>query len=451
MKKQEVLEIEIDDIKFPNIGLGRVGDKRVQVKGTLPGQRVLARIIQTGRTPKASVVEVLSQAPGEVSSPCPVFGLCGGCAFQNITYEHEVALKTELVKNLLAPLNLDAEFLPTIPAANPHGYRNKMEFSFGDDGRDGNLTLGMRKRGSYYEAVNAQCCLIAHPDFGKILAFTRDYFAGKQIFFHRRKLTGSLRHLVVRRGALSNEILVNLVTTGGDYRDYAVKLLKIPIEGQIVGIISTTNNSLADAIIPENVEILWGRDYYYEQFSQLAGGQRFKVSAFSFFQTNSLMAGDALYATVANFAGNIEGKTIFDLYCGTGTIGIFLSPKAGSVVGVEIVEEAVAAARANARLNGADNCHFVAGNVSKMVKTLQTSPDVILLDPPREGIAPKAIPHIIAFGAQKIIYVSCKPSSLLNDLPSFIAAGYRPVKIRCVDMFPRTANIEAVILLEKTL
>jgi len=450
MKKQDIVEIRIDEIKFPNIGIGRIGDKKVQIKGALPGQRLSIRILKAGRAVKANVLEVFHQAPQEIAPKCGVFGPCGGCAFQNIPYDYELQLKTDMVRNLLSPLQLDAQFLPTIPAISDEAYRNKMEFSFGDDGADGNLNLGMRRRGSFYEVVDASGCLIAHPDFGRILAFTRDYFAKQgAAFYHRKKHTGTLRHLVVRRGALTGEILVNLVTTGGDHTDWAAALLQIPLDGKIVGIIGTVNNSVADAIIAEEIEILHGNDFYHEQFSEAAGGQRFKVGAFSFFQTNSQMAGDALYATIADFAGDVSGKTIFDLYCGTGTIGIYLARHAADVIGIEIIEEAVHAADENAALNSVTNCRFIAGDVRKIVKTLDTRPDVIILDPPREGINPKAVPDIIAFDAKTIVYVSCKPSSLLNDLPPLMSAGYRPTKIRCVDMFPRTANIEVVIKLVK--
>lgn len=447
MKKQTITEIQIDDIKFPNIGLGNVGEKRVQVKGALPGQLLKIRA-KNGKAPKGEILEVLQPSPHQIPPKCPVFGLCNGCAFQHIPYNYEAELKTNMVRRILAPLQLNAEFLPTIPAANIDGYRNKMEFSFGDDGPDGNLTLGMRKKGSFYEAVDVPDCLLVHPDFGRILAFTRNYFATSgETFHHRRKRTGTLRHLVIRRGILTDEILVNLVTTSGqNYNDYASKLLQIPLDGRLVGILNTINNSPADAVTPEEVRILHGVDYYHEQFTQ---GLRFNVSAFSFFQTNSIMA-EQLYATIANFAGNLTNKTLLDLYCGTGTIGIYLAAHAKQVLGIELIPEAVAAAQKNAALNSVTNCHFIAGDVRKIVQTLDVSPDTIILDPPREGINPKAMPHILAFNAQKIVYVSCKPTSLATDLPAFIAAGYRPTKIRCIDMFPRTANIETVVLLEKS-
>jgi 23S rRNA (uracil-5-)-methyltransferase RumA len=452
MKKGAILEVEINEIKFPNTGMGEAGGRKIAIKGGLPGQRLKVQIFRKGKVSKAQILEVLTPSPHEIASKCPVFGLCGGCAFQNIPYDYEVELKTAMVKRVLetvlGPLNLARAFLPTIAAVSDEGYRNKMEYSFGDDGEGGNLTLGMRKRGSFYEAVGAQCCLLAHRDFGRILAFTLDYFATKgETFHHRRKRTGTLRHLVVRRGIGEGEILVNLVTAGeNDYGDYAAKLREITLEGKIAGIINTVNNSLADAVVAEEVKILCGTDFYYEELRDLS--LRFKVSAFSFFQTNTAMA-EVLYKSIADFAGDAAGKTIFDLYCGTGTIGIYLSKFAKKVVGIEIVEEAVVAAKENAALNAAANCEFIGGDVRKMVKELKDEPDIIILDPPREGVGPRAMPDILAFNAPCIVYVSCKATSMVDDLAAFIAAGYSVEKIRCIDMFPRTANVEVVCSLTK--
>jgi len=447
MKKQDIMEIKISEMKFPNIGIGTIGEKKVQIKGALPGQRLLVNMRRSGKKAKGEVLEVLEKAPQEIVPKCSVFGSCGGCSFQNIPYNYEIELKTEMVKRILAPFDLTDYFLPTIPATDTESYRNKMEYSFGDDGPEGNLTLGMRKKGSYYEAVDARDCLIAHPDFGKILAFTQEYFrAKKESFHHRRKRTGSLRHLVIRRSPQTKEILVNLVTiSGSNYNDFAQKLLEVPLDGKIVGILNTINDSLADAVIPEEINILYGRDFYYEQLGNL----RFKVSAFSFFQTNSTMAADALYPLISDYISSTSTATLFDLYCGTGTIGIFLASSAERVLGIEIVEEAISAAKENASLNNIKNCQFIAGDVRKMVKELDEAPEVIILDPPREGINPKAMPDILAFSAPVIIYVSCKPTSLANDLPAFFDAGYRLTKIQCVDMFPRTGNIEVVAELRR--
>jgi len=452
MKKNDIIEVDIEKIRFPNVGLAYVDGACIEIKGAIPGQRLLVRVTKKGKPEKAgraSIVRVLRPAPQEVMPACPTFVAgCGGCAFQNISYEHELSLKIEMIKDILS--NVDGVTEQPLNNITSIGspisrYRNKMEYSFGDDGIvDGELTLGMRRKGSYYEAVDASGCLLCHPDFGKICSATLAHFKNEgEMFYHRKRGTGSLRHLVIRHGAKSGELLVNLVTTGDkNYGDWAQMLLDLPLENKIVGIINTITSSMADAIVPDKVEILFGRDYYFEQIGSLC----FKVPLFGFFQTNHIMV-ENLYKTIADLVADLDGKTIFDLYCGAGTIGLHLAQaaKTARIMGVEIVEDAINSAKENAALNDNTLCEFIVGDVKNIVKEITQRPDIIILDPPREGIAPKAIPHILAFGAQKIIYVSCKPTSLAQNLPAFIEGGYIVKKIRCVDMFPRTANVEVVV------
>ncbi|MCL2576395.1 MAG: 23S rRNA (uracil(1939)-C(5))-methyltransferase RlmD [Defluviitaleaceae bacterium] len=461
MKKHDVMELYIEEIRFPNIGLAYVDGVEVEVKGGLPGQRLLVRLVKKGKINKAQIMRVLTPAPQEITSDCSVFGICGGCSFQNIPYEYELQLKTKMVKDIL--LDVEGIAKQTLNDINSFGspterYRNKMEYSFGDDGNiNGELTLGMRKKGSYYEALDSSCCLLCHPDFGKISTATLEYFKNtNETFYHRKKETGTLRHLAIRHGANVGEIIVNLVTAGDkDYSNYAKMLLDISLENTIVGIINTTTNSVADAIIPDEVKVLHGRDYYHEHFTEHGMGMTYKVPLFGFFQTNYIMV-EKLYAIIAEFCGDLNNKTVFDLYCGSGTIGLYLaryvarsSQNIKKIVGIEIVEEAIQSAKQNAALNG-DNAEFIAGDVKKIVREITENPDIIILDPPREGIVPKAIPHILAFGAKKIVYISCKPTSLAANLPAFIEGGYTVAKIQCVDMFARTANIETIVLLEKS-
>ena len=216
------------------------------------------------------------------------------------------------------------------------------------------------------------------------------------------------------------------------------------LDGRIVGILHTYNDSLADVVQNDRTEILWGRDYFYEELL----GLRFKISPFSFFQTNSLGA-EVLYSTAREYIGETKDRVIFDLYSGTGTIAQILAPVAAKVVGVEIVEEAVEAARVNAQLNGLSNCSFIAGDVLKVVDELQEKPDLIVLDPPRDGIHPKALQKIIDFGVERIVYISCKPTSLARDLELLQGRGYRVEKAVGVDMFPWTGNVETIVLLQR--
>ena len=258
-----------------------------------------------------------------------------------------------------------------------------------------------------------------------------------------------LRHLLVRKAAKTGEILVALVTTTtmeADLQEYVNLLLDLKLSGKIAGILHIQNDSVADIVQSDKTDILYGKDYITEELL----GLQFKISTFSFFQTNSLGA-EVLYNTAREFIGDLgKGeKTVYDLYSGTGTIAQMMAPVAKKVIGVEIVEEAVVAARENAKLNGLENCEFIAGDVLKVLDDVEEKPDFIILDPPRDGIHPKALNKIIDYGVERLIYISCKPTSLVRDLEVFLERGYRVDKAVAVDQFPWTANCETIVLLSK--
>ena len=251
-----------------------------------------------------------------------------------------------------------------------------------------------------------------------------------------------------RQAYKTGEIIIDIITSTQidfDLSEYVELLKKADYKGTLNGILHTVNDSLADAVINEGTEVLYGKDYIYEELL----GLKFKITPFSFFQTNSLGA-EVLYTKTREFVGEIDNQVVFDLYSGTGTIAQILAPVAKKVVGVEIIEEAVVAARENARLNGLDNCEFIAGDVLKVIDDIKDKPDMIVLDPPRDGIHPKAIDKIIDFGVNKIVYVSCKPTSLARDIEIFEARGYKVKKVCCVDMFPGTGHVETIVALHRT-
>ena len=301
-------------------------------------------------------------------------------------------------------------------------------------------------------------CQIVDEDFRRVLNTTLEYFKEKQIsFYHKLRHTGYLRHFLVRKAVKTGEILVDLVTTtqtdglGAETEstllDGWVKVLCAETyDGVLKGILHTKNDSVADTIKNEGTDILSGQDFFYEELL----GLKFKITPFSFFQTNSLGA-EVLYQTAREFIGDAlddeASQTVFDLYSGTGTISQILSPVAKKVIGVEIVEEAVVAARENAALNGLTNCKFIAGDVLKVIDTIEEKPDYIVLDPPRDGIHPKALEKIIRYNVPQMVYISCKPTSLARDLEVLQARGYKVKKVQCVDMFPSTGNVETVVKL----
>ena len=292
-----------------------------------------------------------------------------------------------------------------------------MEFSFGDAYKDGPLALGMHKRGSFYDIVTVDQCQIVEEDFRKILSAVLDFAAETGFpYYHKLRHTGFWRHLLVRKGLKTGEVLVAVVTSSqnsADMNALAERLKALSLDGELVGVLHIINDSLADVVQCDESRTLFGRDFLYEELL----GLKFKISPFSFFQTNSFGA-EVLYETARDYVGETKDKVIYDLYSGTGTIAQILAPVAQKVVGVEIVEEAVEAAKVNAGLNHLDNCDFHAGDVLKVIDELSEMPDLIVLDPPRDGIHPKALEKIIRFGVDHMVYISCKPTSLARDLVS---------------------------------
>ena len=455
MKKGQVVTGIVERVDFPNKGIVKTEDGVCVVKNALPGQKVRAGInkVRKGKA-EGRLLEVEEKSPIEIDSPCPHFGFCGGCTYISLPYEEQLAVKEGQVKRLLdSVLNRQQEpwiFEGIKASPVQFGYRNKMEFSFGDEVKDGPLSLGMHKRGSFYDIVSVTDCQIVDADYRAILTYTRDYFAKEGLpFYHRLRHEGFLRHLLVRKAARTGEILVALVTTSQiapELQSWVDGLLALSLEGKFAGILHIINDSVADVVKSDEIRILYGQDYFYEELL----GLKFKISTFSFFQTNSLSA-EVLYETAREYVGDLNGadKVVYDLYRGTGTIAQLMAPVAKKVIGVEIVEEAVEAAKKNAELNGLHNCEFIAGDVLKVLDTIEEKPDMIILDPPRDGIHPKALGKIIGYGIERMVYISCKPTSLVRDLETFLDSGYVVEKAVAVDQFPWTTGIETVAVLKR--
>lgn len=454
MKKGDIIDIRIEGIEFPGKSWGMVeeesGAKKVVIKNGIPEQLIKTRITKKrSKKIEGQPLEILEASPLEIPAECPAFGKCGGCTYQSLPYEKQLELKADYVLNLLGKAGIDGfEFGGIIPSPEVFEYRNKMEYSFGDDVKDGPLLLGMHERGSFYNIVKTDCCRLTDEDFNIIQRAVLRYFEGKSVtYFHKRSHEGFLRHLVIRKGKQTGEILVNLVTTSQaelDSEDFTELLLKLELSGEIKGILHTINDGVADVVKKDDLHILYGEDCIHDKIL----GLEFEISTFSFFQTNTLGA-EKLYSIVRDYVGDRQDKTIFDLYCGTGTIAQILAPVAKKVIGIELIEEAVEAARINAEANGLHNCAFIAGDVMEKVAELPDNPDIIILDPPRDGIHPKAIFKIIDFKPDTFIYVSCKATSLARDLPFFKEAGYAVEKVCCVDMFPHGGHVETVVLMSK--
>jgi len=450
MKKGEEYIGTVERIDFPNKGIITLEDRKFIVKNTIPGQKIRFRIskLRSDRG-EGTLLEVVEKAPCELQKAvCPHAGVCGGCVYQSLPYEEQLKIKEEQVKALLRPVLGEVPFLGMYASPKAEQYRNKMEFSFGDEVKGGELTLGLHKRGSFYDIVPVGSCRLVHNDVLQILNTISAYCKENALpYYHKMSHEGYLRHLVVRRAEKTGEILVHLVTTTQlehDMTDLKKRLLELPLEGSYAGILHSRNDGLADVVKSDRTDVLYGKEFFYEELL----GLKFQISTFSFFQTNSLGA-EVLYGLARDFIGEGERKVVFDLYSGTGTIAQLMAPAAEKVIGVEIIEEAVEAAKENAKANGLTNCEFIAGDVLKVLDQIEDKPEYIILDPPRDGINPKALQKIIAYGVTHMVYISCKPTSLARDLELLTAQGYRVEKVACVDMFPGTANVETICLLTK--
>lgn len=450
MRKGSTIQVKIDKTEFPSMGIGTLEGKKIYVKGAVPGQIVTGRVKKKREAfAELKLISVDERADYEINPPCDHFGICGGCTSQNLTYEKQLELLSEEFKALFEEANLPLNnYKGIVGSKEQWEYRNKMEFTFGDFEKGGELTLGMHMKGKSFGIITVDKCLIVDEDFRTVIKATVDYFKAQDLPYYRvMKREGYLRHLVIRKAINTGELMINLVTTTQiefDLSEYVEILKNQEYKGDLVSILHTENNSFSDAVIPEKVNLLFGKDHITENLL----GLKFKISPFSFFQTNTKGA-ESLYSIVRDYIGESKNKVVFDLYCGTGTIGQIAAANANKVVGIELIEEAVEAAKENAKLNNLNNCEFLAGDVAEIIKNVKDKPDTIILDPPRSGVHPKALEYVIKFNAKEIIYVSCNPKTLVDNLNVLMASGYKIVESCVKDMFPNTPHAEAVVKLTK--
>ena len=380
---------------------------------------------------------------------CKHTGECGGCLYQGTEYAGQVDLKLEEVNavmekhHIACPDFRGLEESPSITA-----YRNKMEFTFGDMVKGGPMTLGMHKRRSYMSIINTDDCMLIDGDFNLIRDSVLDFCVERGYrHYNKKSHSGLLRNLIIRKGERTGELLVCIVTTsepGFDEDGFRDRMLALATESRIVGVLRTINDAIADKVTNEELRVLYGRDYYNEEIM----GLKFKVHIFAFFQTN-ISAVERLYREALELIDDVSGKTVFDLYCGTGTITQTLALKAKKAVGVEISADAVESARQNAALNGLDNCEFLCGDVLKVLDDLEDKPDVIVLDPPRAGIHYKVLPKLLRYGVDQILYISCNPKTMAPNLEFMQENGYQVVTMKAYDNFPFTKHVECVALMSR--
>lgn len=467
MKRGQIVEGYVEGCEYPCRARVRCEEGIVSVKNALPGQKVSVRIGRShGERAEGTLVEVLERSPYETDRICAHFGECGGCAYLSMSGDDESRLKGEQIVKLLSGRILQSRekydkepvWEGILDSPVKYGYRNKMEYTFGNEFLGGPVNVGLHRRGAFHDILDVSDCLIVDEDYRAILVFTRDFFRKNGTPFYRRKdHSGFLRNLMVRKAAHTGEILVCPVTTSDEascedhtalMEEYVSGLTSLDLKGCIKGVVRIINDQVSDAIIADDVKILFGEDHINEMLLDL----KFRIGPFSFFQTNTYSA-EVLYSRVREYVslcgGGASGKTVYDLYSGTGTIAQIAAASADRVYGVEIIPEAVNAARECAAENGMSNCEFICGDVLKVLDDLDEKPGIIILDPPRDGIHPKALPKILDAGAEYIIYISCKPTSLERDLDTILSAGYRIERYSCVNQFPWTKEVETLMLLKK--
>lgn len=445
--KSKILDVKIEKVEFPTRARGYYEDREIRFKGGIEGQVVRVKTTRNRKDYKeAKLLEVLEKSDIEVEKKCSHYGECGGCAYQTLEYEDEIKLKKKQILSLFQKGEIYGyDFLGVEKSPSISAYRNKMEYTFGDEYKDGPLALGLHKKGRFYEVVNVDDCNIIDQDFTNIRKIVLEYFKEtKKAYYNKRNHEGFLRHLVVRKSISKNKLMVNLVTTSQDELNEGEFVDKLLAYRDDLNILHTINDGLGDTVKADEMKILRGEDKLVEEVLDL----QFEISPFSFFQTNTRGA-ESLYSIARDFIGDIDDKVIFDLYSGTGTIAQIMAKVAKKVVGIEIVEEAVEKARENAKLNKLENVEFIAADVLAAIEDLKDRPDLIVIDPPRDGIHPKAIDKIIDFNPDKFVYISCNPITLVRDLKVFEDRGYRVDKVKCMDMFARTPHVECVVLITR--
>lgn len=449
--KGEELELSIDSLAYGGNGVARLDGFVVFVRSGLPGDRVRARVTKVKRGfAEALATEILVPSPQRVEAPCAHYPACGGCRFQDLDYEVQLAAKESQVRDALIRIGGIAEppLEPIVPAASKFHYRNKLEYSF-TQGSDGPM-LGFHRAGRWDEVLGVEKCWLTTDLGNAIRNAVRDWAREEKLeAYSQADQTGYLRHLVYREGRNTGQVMVMLVTAPGEKfeRGYFVEVLRRFSE--VKSIRWAINDSPSEVTnLPSTV--LWGEDAIEEELL----GLRFRLRPNAFMQTNTEMA-EQLYALAIEYAGLTGTETVYDLYCGTGTIGLAMAKNALTVWGVEISEESVACALENMDLNGIGNAAFFAGNVSLSLEELQEragSPDLVVVDPPRAGLAGKALRRLARLEAPRIVYVSCNPTTLASDLKTLREDwGYELVRARPVDMFPHTPHIETVTVLERRL
>jgi 23S rRNA (uracil1939-C5)-methyltransferase len=445
LKKGTILDLQVRSLALGGRGVADLNGLVIFVDRGLPGDRVKARVTRVrDKYAESKVEELIEPSRHRIAPACEHFGICGGCRWQNLEYSVQKEYKQDQLSEALIHIGGLAEppVEPIIAAHKIYYYRNKMEFSF-HAGDDGETLLGLHKRGRFQDVFQLKACHLQSEVSNRIVEFVRKRSIELGLPpYHIVRHEGYTRFLVIREGKFTGQVLVNIVTGGGEYPQVKTLGEEIGREfDQVVSVSHTVNRARANIAKGQSEEVIYGSDHIYEQL----GGKKYRISANSFFQTNSYQT-QRLYDLAVELATPEGSDRMLDLYCGTGTIAIYFSDLVRSVVGVETIPEAVADARVNARTNGAVDCEFVAADVEEYLASVvreESRYDLMVLDPPRAGCHPKTIRHISILRPRKLVYISCNPATLARDIKTLVGSGYRLERAVPLDLFPHTPHIEA--------
>ncbi len=444
------LELDIDNLSHSGEGVGRYLGFTVFVPGALPGERVLADVISMKPTyGRALISRIVTEAKERTNPSCPIYAECGACQLQHLDYPSQLKHKQQWVMDALARIGKlgHVQVNETLPMEEPWRYRNKAQFPVSSC--DGQIVAGAFRQRSH-QVIDVDHCHIQHPLNGQVLQQVKR-LAGEFSLTPYDEHTGQglLRHVLVRVGFRTREALTVLVTTAESFavrEEFASRLMaQVP---ELVGVVQNINSRRTNVVLGEKMVLLAGRDHLMDEL----GGLKFRISAGSFWQVNPLQT-EALYRTALQYAGLTGQETVIDAYCGIGSISLYLAQQARQVIGVEVVAAAVADARRNAKLNGIKNARFITGEAEKVIPWLHQANgikvDVIVVDPPRAGCNQQLLRTIAEMGPQRVVYVSCNPSTLARDLAFLSQNGFQVRELQPVDMFPHTSHVETVVLMSR--
>ena len=456
--KNDEVDILIEDISNEGEGIGHVNGYALFVKDTLPGDYVHAKIIKVKKSYGfARLMDIIKPSEDRTEAVCENAVRCGGCQLQHYRYDRQLDYKQNKVKNALVRMGgfaadfIDSVMEPVIGMDNPYNYRNKAQFPVGKD-KEGNTVIGFYA-GRTHSIIDSRYCYIQSEVSNKVVSIIRSWIERYGISpYEETKHSGLIRHILVRNGFKTGEVMVCLVVTSKKVPslDKLVELL-----GDIDGLVSVClniNKDKTNKILGDKIINVYGRDYIEDYI----GDVKYRISPLSFYQVNPVQT-EKLYSTALDFAGLTGNETVWDLYCGIGTISLFLAKSAKSVLGVEIVPQAISDAKVNAQINNIDNALFTCGAAEDVedflteneLQHIYGNPDVIVVDPPRKGCDSKLLDTIISHSPERIVYVSCDPATLARDLKILCEDVYEIKRVRACDMFGMSGHVETVVLLSK--